>query len=184
MKKTLIYSLLIMFGLASVFAQHPTDSTKRVKADSISVYSKLSSDQIYELEKERIESKNHKAEPWESSIALFIPIMGICSGILIILIIFFFSYKAKKSRNDVFMKYAELGKAIPQEFLESEKKSKPTLSRGIIQVGIGLGLMIFLYVFLKKGIWTVGFIPLFIGIGYIIIHFIEKKTNRNNEPNR
>jgi hypothetical protein len=98
----------------------------------------------------------------------------------------------------------EKGVPIPPELLQPTGPVKPKrsdLHRGLVACGVGIGLMLFLWIvggglvdgrqvsglwgplaasplvaaIQVKGIWAVGFIPLFIGIGYVISWKLEQR---------
>jgi len=98
----------------------------------------------------------------------------------------------------------EKGVPIPPELLQPTERVKPKrsdLHRGLVACGVGIGLMLFLWIvggglvdgrqvsgqwgllaanplvlaIQVKGIWAVGFIPLFIGIGYLISWKLEQR---------
>lgn len=186
MKKTIIYVLVLMFGFMTTYGQHTKDTLKKSMTDSVSIYSKLKADQIFELEKDRINIARHSVErpPWQSALVLFVPIAGISMVILITFIIFYFVYKTRRSKYGVFIKYAELGKEIPSEFFYRAGKRISKLSNGIILISSGFGLIIALLLLVPVKVWAIGIIPIFIGIGYLLIYFIEKKSKQNNESTR
>lgn len=184
MKKILMFTLFLVFVFAGAFAQQQKDSIKKVVIDSSSAYSKLNAHQIFELEMEKVEAQRSQSQSGKDRAEVFIPVSSFLTCIIMLLIFTVFFYKLKQRRNEVFLKYAELGKDIPKEFLHEEHNNSSKLSKGIIEIGIGLGLILFLSIFMKKGIWAVGFIPLFTGTAHLIIHFIEKKQKQNDEPGR
>ncbi len=75
MRKLLIYTALLLFGLLNANAQQPTDSVKKVSIDSISAYSKLNADQIFELERAKIEAHNVgiNSQPWNNEVLILYP---------------------------------------------------------------------------------------------------------------
>jgi hypothetical protein len=80
----------------------------------------------------------------------------------------------------------EKGVPIPPELLQSPESAKPkrsNLHRGLAACGAGIGLMLFFW-FLggggfngkhMGGLWAVGFIPLFVGIGRLIAWKLEQR---------
>jgi hypothetical protein len=106
--------------------------------------------------------------------------------------------KEKKLQAELISKAIEQGQTIPENLLETKKKSP--LNRGIMWIAVGLGLQLF---FIISGVSLtvaskeiaasgvvesdmsstyggVGFamIPLFVGLGYLLIHFFEKKEKQ------
>jgi len=109
---------------------------------------------------------------------------------LIILIVWFRSnakHKRYQLQADLAAKALEKGLPVPTDlFVEPERKRKP-LNTGIICIAIGIGIMLFLWLFFKSAdlhegiaaLASIGFIPFLIGVAFVIIHFIEKGKNGN-----
>jgi small-conductance mechanosensitive channel len=189
MKKVLVFTFFLVIGFAGAFAQQQKDSVKKVVVDSVSAYSKLSANQIFELEMEKADAQRRQSQA--NSGEVFFPVFGLFTGVIMLLIFTVFFYKVKQRRNEVFLKYAELGKDIPKEFLEGnlDRKTNSKLGKGIILACIGVGTILWLFTSGVPGSFGtlfsgVGFISLFTGIAYLIIHFIEKKQKQNDEPGR
>ncbi len=181
MKKILIYLILFVLGSVSVYSQHPADSLKKQVADSTSVYSKLSADQIFELEKKKLNVQDDAMEPENNPKTLLIPIAAFGMIVLVIFIVFYFAYKTKYSRHQLLIKFAELGKDLPKEIFLGSPKKKSNLNTGIILTGTGVGLVVCLGLSLHGRLWSIGLILIFIGIGYLIINYLENKSKRKNE---
>jgi len=202
MKKLLL--LLTIFSLvvnAQLFAEEKLTSPKievkiekdvKVKdenqtnnqKDSI-LYEKLSSDQILELEKSkhRVEEQRIEAESKEDMpLNGFGIVMIVIAPFLFVVAIILISARNKdiesKRRYDLYMKSLEMGQNIPENFFEEPKKSKPSnLKRGIIALMVGLAFGIFLLIRHDNsvGFMLAALIPGFVGIGYILVYFLEKK---------
>ena len=121
----------------------------------------------------------------------------ICPVVMIILIVWFKSNERQKRyqlQAEVYLKALEKGQSVPADwFTDTIKKSNP-LNTGIILMAAGIGISLFFWlmsIFLasidqdaSNGLMSVmplGIIPFFIGVAYVIIHFIGKKkaTNEN-----
>ena len=110
-----------------------------------------------------------------TSLALLIPLAGIIFGIAMIIAIFWLIVQHRDKRNqlvyDTAVKLAERGLPVPPELFVAHSKPNADLRRGIVLLLLGIALCISLY---EVGApWTFGFIPAFMGIGYLIIWFIE-----------
>jgi hypothetical protein len=188
MKKVLLFSFFLVIGFAGAFAQEQNDSLKKVAEDTASAYSRLDARQIYDLERMKIDA--HTDKTWDQKAEMIVPIAGFLSAIIMLLIFTIFSYKVKQRRNEVFLKYAELGKDIPKEFLEGnlDRKTNTKLGKAILLISFGIGLLVWVFTGFLGGHEKIfiggGIISLFLGIGYLIIHFIEKKQKQNDEPGR
>jgi len=104
---------------------------------------------------------------------------------MIILIVWFRNNartKRYKLQASLAAKALEKGQTIsPDLFAEIEKKRNP-LNTGIILIAAGIGISLFLFLIAiisgerdaMKGV-PVGILPFFVGVAFLIIHFIEKK---------
>ena len=100
--------------------------------------------------------------------------------IIIIIINSFEKRKRDQQRAELYLKALEKGIELPPNFMEDPNKEKP-LQTGIILVSVGIGLSVFMYYAASPKMGTLGLIPLLLGIGFIIIHFVSKKENDSNE---
>ena len=153
-------------------------------AKEASIYQKLSADQIFELQRKKIELTSPQKMPFSSAaIFMIFALPFLFAGTVIIV-----NVRAKKEeskrRYDLFHKSLEMGQAIPEHFFDEPKKENPTsnLKRGILWLVIGIGIVIsFLVINEREGL-IVGIIPGFVGIGYLLVHFLEKpKTDTTAE---
>jgi hypothetical protein len=86
-------------------------------------------------------------------------------------------------KADLYLKALEKGQPLPVDF-QIEKKESP-LQKGLILTLVGIGISIMLWIIFddpeSKRLAVVGIIPLFMGIAFLIIHFVEKgKAQKNN----
>ena len=107
-------------------------------------------------------------------------------ALMIILIVWFKSNERRKRyelQADLYGKAIEKGQPIPTDWFAASKKKRNPLHTGIICIAVGIGVSLFIW--LSKGAVpgvefskaaSVGIIPFFIGVAYVIIHFIEKKN--------
>ena len=113
---------------------------------------------------------------------MLIPIVAIISGMIQ-------SRHEKTERYETIRTLARAGQPIPPELLRGLKKNQdddqpPTasssrvshaLKSGIILISVGAGVSCCLYLLQPDGwLWGAGLIPLFLGIGFLVIHQIEK----------
>ena len=112
---------------------------------------------------------------------------------LIVLIMWFRSNERRRRyqlQADLYAKALEKGQSVPADLFDEhkiQKKGNP-LNSGIICIAAGVGISL-LFVLMAIGfrrieedaftaltsVASVGVIPFFIGVAYLIIHFIEKK---------
>ena len=151
---------------------------------------KLSSDQIMQLERDRLELERQKVDANSGNKLPMSPF----AIFMICLLPFLFaavniigSIRSKsaesKRRYDLYSKSLEMGQTVPEHFFDDQKKDPTTnLKRGILWFVIGLALLISFIVMSQKEALIVGIVPTFVGIGYLLVHFLEKpKTNSTGE---
>jgi Flp pilus assembly protein TadB len=92
-----------------------------------------------------------------------------------------------KRRYDLYSKSLEMGQTVPEHFFDEPKKDNPTsnLKKGILWFVIGLALVFSFLVMHRWEALIVGIVPAFVGVGYLLVHFLEKpktdSTGNNNE---
>jgi len=185
MKKIMYFFVIVMFSSTiSLFASKTGDSVKVCKSDSTSsgAYSKLDANQIFELERAKIEALH----PEIMRIPPFAPVIMIfpfTAAVLLVLLFLLFGYFNKKKRYILYAKFIENGKDIPMELLDPKKEKTSNLKKGMLWLFFGLGFVLTLMIpsFHHK-LWTIGFIPIFVGIGYLLVHWLENKPTQTNEP--
>lgn len=110
-----------------------------------------------------------------TTLALLIPLAGIIFGIAMLIAIAWLLVQYRERRNqlvyDTAVKLAEKGLPVPPELFMTHTKPNSDLRRGTVLLLLGIALCISLY---EVGApWTFGLIPAFMGVGYLIIWFIE-----------
>jgi hypothetical protein len=138
------------------------------------VTDKLTPDQIFELEK--IKAMHPDEVPTMAPV-----IVAIVFGcpVAIVAVVLFFRQRRNQALHRTLAAMIEKGVPIPPELLQPEtppqKPPRNDLQGGVILIGVGLGLILFL-LFLPNRAWGVGFIPLFMGIGRLIAWKLAKKN--------
>ncbi|MGD0650841.1 MAG: DUF6249 domain-containing protein [Verrucomicrobiia bacterium] len=138
---------------------------------------KLTGDQIVELLNSREEI------PKLAPLIILIPFLFVVALVTVISV-------AQHRRNAMLHRtlaaMIEKGVPIPPELLQSPepvKRKRSDLHRGLVACGVGIGLILFLWIqggglIVGRhvgGLWAVGFIPLFIGIGHLISWKLEQR---------
>ena len=149
--------------------------------------SKLSPDQLLELKQQELEvrkkeiEKDSRQEMPFSSFQLFLIV--ILPFVFVTLIIYLTSMSKKeeaKRRYDLYTKSLEMGQSVPDHFFDEPKKTNPVsdLKKGILWLVVGIAILISFVVMRHTNGLIVGIVPTFVGIGYLLVHYLEKpKTN-------
>jgi len=162
------------------------------KKDSIT-FSKLSPNQILELkkgeqevQKKQIENEGRNENPFNGFELFLICLLPF----LFVAVIIGLNVKAKNAesirRYDLYTKSLEMGQSVPEHFFDEPKKTNPSsnLKKGILWLVIGFGVTISFIVMQKQNDMIVGIVPAFIGIGYLLVHFLDKpKTDSTENSN-
>jgi hypothetical protein len=112
-------------------------------------------------------------------------VWSILIGIFILslfVIPYYFNLKKAKARHEIIAKLIEKDREIPKELLAKPQKIRRSdLHKGIVYIAFGLSLCIVIFILrIHSNFWTIGLIPMFIGIGYVISfklgHSVEIKS--------
>jgi NADH:ubiquinone oxidoreductase subunit 3 (subunit A) len=120
-------------------------------------------------------------------IGLVIPLAGILLPIIVVFIVFYFifttDYKKEKLRREERVKAIEAGVELPSEPTPQPATPLDYLRKGLVFLGVGLGLVIGSWIFASKegesGIFVFtmgGFVLTFIGIALVIFYKIQSKS--------
>jgi hypothetical protein len=162
------------------------------KKDSIT-FSKLSPNQILELkkgeqevQKKEIEKDGRNQNPFNGFELFLICLLPF----LFVAVIIGLNVRAKnaesKRRYDLYTKSLEMGQTVPEHFFDEPKKADPSsnLKKGILWLVIGVGLLISFVAMGQRDALIVGIVPAFVGIGFLLVHFLEKpKTDSTVKDN-
>jgi len=162
------------------------------KKDSV-MFSKLSPNQILEIkkgeqevQKQQIAKEGRNENPF-NGFELFLIVL---LPFLFVATIIYMKVKAQKEeskrRYELYSKSLEMGQTVPEHFFDEPKKNNPTsnLKRGILWLVVGVALLISFSVIHQRDAIIVGIVPTFVGIGYLLVHFLEKpktETTGNND---
>jgi len=109
--------------------------------------------------------------------AILIPLAGMLVGTLFPVVIVWLILRYRTQRNqliyDTAVKLADKGQPVPPELFAHLNTPGSDLRRGVVLAMFGIALSITLY---EVGApWTFGLIPLFMGIGFLLVRKIENK---------
>lgn len=86
-------------------------------------------------------------------------------------------YKSRKTRliHETALRLAEKGQPVPPELFMGKDEPFSDLRRGVVLIGLGIGLSLFMYQ--VNAPWSVGLIPFFMGAGYLIVWKLDAEKN-------
>jgi hypothetical protein len=113
-----------------------------------------------------------------------IPIVGIVfmsifgAPVLIVAVILYFGFSKTRMQHRTIRMLAEKGQPIPASLLAPPApavRQRSDMRRGVVLTMIGVGLMIFFGAVndWEGGSWSLGLIPLLIGVGYLMVWKLE-----------
>jgi hypothetical protein len=125
-------------------------------------------------------------------IGLVIPLAGILFPIVVIFIVFYFifttDYKKEKLKREERIKAIEKGIELPPEPTPPPATPLDYLRKGLVCLGVGLGLVIGGWIFATKmgdsGIYfftLAGFVLAFIGAALVIYYKIQDKATKSKK---
>ena len=157
-----------------------------IQKDSV-MLSKLTTDQVMELKKQELELKKKQIEnegrndmPFSGFELVLICMLPFVFVVVIIAVQVRAKKEESRRRYDLYTKSLEMGQSVPDHFFDEPKKTNPIsdLKKGILWLVIGIAILISFVVMHQKNGLIVGIVPTFVGIGYLLVHYLEKpKTN-------
>jgi hypothetical protein len=194
MKKISIYFLVLfasLFIALQSFGQ--SDSIKINLNISGEVLKKLDSKDIVEIIKfkeklaldEEMAAKAKvptKFEPNAISITIWI-LMSWSFFLILISIPFYFNHKKIKQRQLIINSLIEKGQQIPEELIAPSSKSvRSDFHKGVILIALGVSVVIVLLSLkIANNFWTIGLIPMLIGISYLVSFKFDKPNKIKSE---
>lgn len=141
--------------------------------------------QEFEVEKQRIENEGKSDMPLNGAGIVLICLLPFLFVATIIYIGTRARSRESQRRYDIYLKSLEMGQTIPEHFFDEPKKANPSsnLKRGVICVAVGSALLVYYLVSRNDGFLIGGIIPAFVGIGYLVVHFLEKPKTELTETN-
>ncbi len=112
-----------------------------------------------------------------SGIAIAGIIFGCGVPVLLLAMILWFKSRKMRMLQDLAISLAEKGQPLPPELFFPPRNT--ALRSGLVLVGIGLALCLFLWQ--VNAPWSLGLIPLFAGLGYLISWKIEAAQARDGQ---
>lgn len=129
------------------------------------------------------------------SLALLIPILALLIPIVAIVAGVSLKWRREQLRHDTIRLLAERGQPIPNELLAGDADAfaraadghvrgcdfgRHALHRGIMLIAIGGGLALMFWIMEPMSwLWAIGMIPLFLGVGHILIWSLDARQRGN-----
>jgi hypothetical protein len=170
------------------------DSDLRASVKDSMLMAKLSPDQLMQLEREqinlereRIDSVNHNDMPLNGFGIVIICLMPFLFVSLLIVVVTKAKNTESQRKYDLYTKSLEMGQTVPEHFFDEPKKANPSsnLKKGILWFAVGFAVLIYFIIIKQNEALIVGIVPTFVGLGYLLVHFLDKpKTDtleKNNE---
>jgi len=157
--------------------------------DSI-LYSKLSADQLLDLknqeamtERQRIDAENRSDMPLNGFGIFMIVLLPFLFITIVLIITGKIRNRESQRKHELYMKSLEMGQAIPEHFFDEPKKTNTisNLKKGILWLSAGLGALVYFNVINEKEALILGIVPTFVGIGYLLVHFLEKPKKADEQ---
>lgn len=106
--------------------------------------------------------------------------------VFIVALVLYFAYKNKQAKYKLASEALAAGKEIPENLFKGnpKKENNDTLTKGIKNVFLGIGLGVFLWVLTStEGIAAIGFLIFCIGLGQVVTAYATrpKETNTSTD---
>jgi hypothetical protein len=165
MHRILLFALLATPALA----QTATDAEEAQKAGlSDAAIAKLTPEQLHDVLRHRF-----KEEP--PAVAMVAVVGFFLASTLSVLGVLFAVYRIYRQRSETLRAMVEKGVPIPPELIAPKPRPGADIRRGLVLSGLGLGLGAFLFAVADThGLWTVGLVPLLMGVGYLVAARLTK----------
>ena len=131
---------------------------------------------------QELDNKSIANNTAEEIVQLMVPVSFFIFVILIVWICCHISYRKQRDRYRIIEKAIENGQGIPEGLFDEPKKAKKrwtnTLRQAVIYIAIGIGVAIFGETIDEETITAIATIPGMLGVGYLLIAFIEHREER------
>ena len=202
--KKMRYCFLVLFACfilaVQSFGQNSQSDSIKFQHDSVKTDLNLSSEVVKKLdnkdiveiikyreklaqEKEMARAKMNLPNLTSESTATIWSILIIIFILSLFAIPYYFNLKKANARQQIITKLIEKDIDIPKELLaKPHKVGRSDLHKGVILITFGLSLCIVIFILrIHSNFWTIGLIPMFIGIGYIISSKLDQSFMSKSE---
>jgi len=131
---------------------------------------------------------NHDSDvPWIAVPIVFIVFFAIVAvPVLLVGTILFFANSRNRALHKTVRMMVEKGQPVPEALLSPPPvvRQRSDLRRGVILLVIGAGLMVFFGAVndWEGGVWSLGFIPFIIGLGYLLVWKLDARKEQTSPP--
>jgi predicted PurR-regulated permease PerM len=191
MKKLIVFLVLagcIFFAYAAKAIVQPADTSAAKEASTDSVNKGLTSNQVFELEKMKLEQEKMENEMLMKDnptdmVAILVPIAMFLFCFFIVFIVLYFQRKEREAKYRVIEKALEHGQTLPEGIFEEKKIKRQwsSVRTGIILLTLGIGIFLTFLLIDQKEASFLGIIPIFLGLGFLLIGWIENKKKNKLE---
>lgn len=108
-------------------------------------------------------------------VAILGVILSLGMPIIIVIAVLVYRFRRQRLVNDVILKLAEKGAPVPPELFLEPVRPRSDLRRGLVLMAAGAGIAMFGVFDGDSDVIGIGFIPLLIGVGYLIAYKLEHK---------
>lgn len=95
-------------------------------------------------------------------------VLGIFTPVVMVGIILWYKSRRNELLHDTALKLAEKGQPVPAELFADPVEPYADLRRGVVLVMLGIGISLALFL-VGMRFWAFGIIPMFMGVGYLIV---------------
>ena len=99
-------------------------------------------------------------------------ILGLLVPVMVVGLILWYKTRRNQLMHDTALKLAETGLPVPASLFADQTGPFASLRTGVVLLMLGLGISLALYLCGIK-FWAVGIIPMFMGLGYLIVWKLE-----------
>lgn len=128
-----------------------------------------------------VDASDREVDPWAEAISAIVPVMVLFLGpVLIVAIVSYNSRRKREMVHQTIDRIIAQGHEVPIELLDALDKGKNNgrsgLSRGTVNVALGVGIGAALFTLSGPDVATLGLIPLCVGIAQLFVWSVEKNS--------
>ncbi len=171
--------LAALVAAAAPAAAQPARQGEALDLDP-AVAARLSQEQLFELLQERERTRTQRAAIGKDPplVAIVVPVAFFLSLLLGLATTLQLRFRKDRERHETIRRMVEKGMEVPAALLTPPALPVSDLRRGILLVSAGIGLAIFLRLLhgVPPRLWTVGLVPLLLGLGYLVAWRLEARS--------